>query len=87
MTCTKTGCHAYLAEYQEYVYGDAYEIGGVAVLRVVQRSFEGPIQGRLHYSILTVDEWFDKGREGLPASTLISANFINHGYDGKELPQ
>lgn len=85
MTCTKTGCHAYLAEYGEYVYGDAFEIGGALVLRIVQRSFQGPIIDRVHYSVARVGEWFDK--DGHPVSTLIATRFNNHGYDGKPVDQ
>lgn len=85
MTCTKTCCHAYIAEYGEYVYGDAFEIAGVAVFRIVQRSFSGPIMDRVHYTVAEIGEWFDKDRTDSPVSTLIAKRFNNHGYDGKEI--
>lgn len=81
MTCIKTGCHAYLAEYGKYVYGDAYEVGATVILRISQRSFDGPLSKRLHFTVHRIGQWFDKDREDV-VSTLISNHTVNHGYEG-----
>lgn len=84
MQCTKTGCHVYLKEYGEYVYGDAHMVGNVLVLRIVQRSFSGPLADRLHYEVGQAEGWFDKNRSD-GSSTLLTTQYIDHGYEGKEL--
>jgi len=81
MKCTKTGCQVFIAEYDEYVWGDAFEVGGIALFRIVVRSRE-PFAANLHYTVFSTDQWFDKDRADVPASTLISSVFTNHGYEG-----
>ena len=78
MTCTKTGCHIYIEPYQEWAYGDAFELGSVAYFRIVQRSFT-PLDRVQHYTVVDYDSWFDK--DGT-VSTLISDAFVSHGYEG-----
>lgn len=84
MHCTKTGCHVHVAEYGEYAYGDAFEIAGVAVFRIVQRS-RRPLQSKLHYTVAEIGEWFDKDSSTVRTSTLIAKRFNNHGYDGRDI--
>lgn len=86
MSCTKTGFIGYITCYQEWVYGDAFELSGVAYFRIVQRSRErlGPIR---HYTISDFDAWFDKEKtSGDRPSTLVTSTFLNHGYDGVTEP-
>lgn len=95
MTCTKTGALIYIEQYNEYAYGDAFEVTGsaednnpVAYFNIVLRS-RSPINGILkHYTVHDFDNWFgphdlDTSIEG--RSFLISANFTNHGYNGVPL--
>ncbi len=85
MNCMKTGCHVYLKNYGEYLYGDAFESADnkVALFRIVERSRK-PLFNRLHYTIEESSQWFDKDKEGA-TSTLIAFDFKNHGYEGKEI--
>lgn len=85
MTCTKTGCHIFIPQYQLYAYGDAFELNSVACFRLVQNS-RLPLSSHLHYTVITADSWFDKEQQRSPISTLISLNFTNHGYEGKPIP-
>ena len=87
MTCTKTGCHIKIAEYNEFAYGDAFEVNGVAIFRIVDRSHSGPMLSAIHYTVHRVDEWFDKDNPTANNSTLITGSFENHGYEGKAVDQ
>lgn len=85
MPCIKTGAHAYLEEYDEWVYGDMHSYAnpaGVAfppfyVFRVSQqmRTPHFPIK---HFTIHKVlADWKDQ-----PYGTILSSNVTNHGYEG-----
>jgi hypothetical protein len=67
MTCTKTGCHAFLRPYNEYVFGDAFEVDGVAIFRIVERRRE-KFEPTVHYTIDDYSNWFDMGKS---LSTLV----------------
>ncbi len=82
MACTKTGCHVYLPEYQEWAYGDAFEYNGVAYFRFVSRE-RTPICKVKHYTI-TIESEFDKPTDG-NCQTVIASTFVNHGYEGVPL--
>jgi hypothetical protein len=71
MPCTKTGCHAFIECYNEYVYGDAFELDSVAYFRIVKRQ-RHPIRPTLDYTIYTYDTWHDKDAR---VSTLITNQF------------
>lgn len=79
MACIKTGCLAYIEPYDEWAYGDAFELDGVYYFRLVQRFFEHPKNVPLHFTIHGYDNWFDKDTK---MSTLISSVVTNHGYEG-----
>jgi hypothetical protein len=90
MTCIKTGCLAYLHQYGEYVYGDAFEVNGVLILRIVWRGRPEQIQSaefgtRRHVTVCLIAEWWDKDLTKQDfTTTLVSEPYgwINHGYDG-----
>jgi len=81
MTCTKTGCHIYIWPYQEYAYGDAFEIGPTAYFRLVQRSFT-PLFPMIHYTVRDIADWFDQDGSSQRPSTLISHDWVSFGYEG-----
>jgi hypothetical protein len=94
MQCIKTGCLAYLEEYGEYVYGDAFEmeldagpgsLTSVYVFRLCDRSFR-PINGKnLHFRVHSINHWFDEERTSEQVnSTLIATSVDNYGYVGKQ---
>ena len=60
MRCLKTGCLAYLEEYGQYVYGDAFIDNGVVVLRVCQVYSPSASVGECHLTIHEVGQWWDK---------------------------
>lgn len=77
MTCIKTGAHAYLEEYNEWVYGDMHRCGQSFVFRVAQTEFT-PIYTHKHFTIHSIDQWWkDK-----PYGTIIACSATNHGYEG-----
>jgi|DEB0MinimDraft_12_1074336.scaffolds.fasta_scaffold07182_6 hypothetical protein len=81
MKCTKTGCHIFISDYDEWAYGDAFEGNGLALFRLVVTDRK-PLRDVVHYTVFTCDVWFERDNPEQPTSTLISANFINHGYKG-----
>ena len=81
MSCTKTGCHVLIDPYGEYAHGDAFELGDIAYFRIVRRSRK-PMKDVIHYTIRDYDAWFDKNGD---VSTLITDDWISHGYDGVKL--
>ena len=83
MTCIKTGFHGYVAEYGEYVYGDAYQSGAMHYFRICERS-QKPLNRKLHFTITQIADWFDKDAEG-QNSTLIASITYNHGYEGETI--
>lgn len=85
MTCIKTGCHACIEPYNEWVYGDAFEFNGVLLIRVCERSFK-PISGRRHFTVSNVAHWFDdRHTSGDRNSTMVvePGDWVNNGYDGE----
>ena len=88
MQCIKTGCSAFLVQYGEWVYGDAYETpSGDLVIRVAGRDRAGPLNAsNRHFTVLDVSHWFDDRERNMQQhnSTLIAARgmFTNHGYEG-----
>lgn len=87
MPCTKTGFHGYLEPYDEYVYGDAFEILGVAYFRICQRSRE-PLFSKLHYTIHNWETFFDEDaiKKGGNATMICAPlSWTFYGYGGKEI--
>lgn len=88
MQCIKTGCSAFLAEYGEWVYGDAYATrNGDLVIRVAGRSNAGPLNASpRHFTVLEVEHWFDDRETNMQLrnSTILVPRgmFSNHGYKG-----
>jgi hypothetical protein len=94
MTCIKTGCVAYLDQYQEWVHGDAYQYGDTIVIRVVHRTYDlkelAQFGNVRHFTILNINDWFDKEKTSQKTlSTLIApeSRVIDHGYEGIYEPQ
>lgn len=79
MTCIKTGAHIYLAPYDEYLYGDAFEVNGVYYFRICERSLK-PLLPVLHFIVNDYANWFDK--DTARDSTLVATHCHNHGYEG-----
>lgn len=85
MKCIKTGCLAYLVEYGEYVYGDAFESArGDLVIRCAMAGRDASqFPGKRHFTVEKVDEWFDRYKTSMDRnSTLIAKQATNHGYEG-----
>lgn len=85
MTCIKTGCHAYLEEYDEWLYGDAYEFMNPAgnafpsiyAFRIAEMRL-GPRYSIKHFTIHRIlAKWDDK-----PYGTILATYVTNHGYEG-----
>ncbi len=94
MECIKTGCHIFLEEYQEYAYGDAFELAldindgeyeeKVLFFRLCARSRK-PIRPIEHFIVRRIAQWWDADKTSMMQnSTLIAsaANCKNHGYEG-----
>lgn len=84
MRCIKTGAHAWLEQYQEWVYGDAFELSGHLVLHLCYRGHM-PARPVKHFTVSIVDHWFDDATTSLlHQSVLVSGHmaFADHGYDG-----
>tara|TARA_R110000782_G_C14819205_1_gene413795 strand:- start:12860 stop:13132 length:273 start_codon:yes stop_codon:yes gene_type:complete len=81
MKCIKTGCHLFLANYGEFLRGDAFEGEGVLLFRISDRSRK-PLDTNLHFTVKHESIWFDKDDA---RSTLLAyeRNVRNHGYQGK----
>lgn len=79
MNCLKTGCYCFIEQYSAYAYGDAFLGNNTFVFRLVDVKYNGPRQGKLHFTIHDVGLWFDKDSR---VSTLISDDVTYHGYDG-----
>jgi hypothetical protein len=89
MSCIKTGCVAYLAQYNEWVYGDAHEfphrtlvIRAVAKIRNPHELVEfGNVR---HFTVSRMAEWFDRPTRRGETSTIIACDlgWSNHGYEG-----
>lgn len=103
MTCIKTGCVAYIEDFEQWVYGDAHSYGapdsyaekqGVLVIRAVlstEKISELREFGWVrHFTVKRVAEWWDANKTSMNQnSSLISnpGNWINHGYDGIAEPR
>jgi len=94
MECIKTGCHVYLPHYNEWAYGDAFELelsGGpgelvyVYVFRLCARELK-PLRPVKHFTIHNIQHWFDEDRTSqIINSTLIATSVTDHGYEGVPL--
>lgn len=86
MRCIKTGCLAYLVEYGEYVYGDAFESArGDLVIRCVWAGRDpSQFPTKRHFTVEKIDEWFDRDKtNGIQRqSTVVAKLATNHGYEG-----
>jgi hypothetical protein len=86
MQCIKTGCSAYLEEYGEHIYGDAFQTaGGALVVRCCYRGRENELGNRRHFTIRRIAHWFDDDKTGMAQnSTMIvePAGYVDHGYEG-----
>ncbi len=94
MSCIKTGCVAFLTQYNEWVYGDAYQYGDNFVIRAVMRTRDKSKLsefGRVrHFTVFNIFEWFEKDQTSQQIiSTIIAPNddVINHGYEGMLDPE
>lgn len=67
----------------EWAYGDAFEVGNVAIFRLVSRSRK-PLYGKMHYWVRNIEHWFDQQAH---TSTLISDDFTSFGTDGMQINQ
>lgn len=88
MNCIKTGCSAYIQEYGEWVYGDAYEFNGALIIRVCQRT-RNPYDNR-HFTVARVDHWFDEDKSSMAHNSTLFAHagaWVGHGYDGMPEPR
>jgi hypothetical protein len=77
--CERTGAVIFLAPYATFIRGDAFPIGEEHILfRVNNRSThnDAPVH---HYHVYEVDRWFDEGAE---TGTIITDNYVYHGYEG-----
>lgn len=90
MICEKTGCHAYIEAYGEYLYGDLFRANNVYLMRVCQISHE-PLGPRLHAAFRgnSPMQWFDKDKtSGEQNSTLVFTSVVGSvwfDYAGEEL--
>lgn len=87
MNCDKTGFHAHLVPHNLYIYGDAYSIYEVLILRICEVSRE-PLYRVKHYTINNWANWFDENRTSMAHnSTMLCAptDYKSHGYDGVPL--
>lgn len=101
MTCTKTGAHILIKPYNEYVYGDAFEISVIdekLFMELAYNDFLSGIADVAYFRIVqrgfkplaptlhyTVHNYVDWWDKDGPISTLITKNFTNHGYNGVTL--
>lgn len=88
MECLKTGCHAYLQQYDLYAYGDAHvdrAANGLLVLRIVDLSQGIPVSDNpiVHIDVAEISEWFDRNTTAPHhPSTLLTRHWHWWGYDG-----
>lgn len=83
MQCEKTGCCAYLHEYDLWVYGDSFRDDRTKMLmfRISGTSMDRPINGDvIHYSVGVTSQWWDRDKQ---VSTLIAAESMYFGYEGR----
>lgn len=91
--CIKTGALICVEEHKEFAYGDAFELeidGGpgsliqVYFFRLVARSYEPINGGLLHFTVHSIDQWWDDNKTSMEhTSTLVATSVTNHGYQGK----
>lgn len=83
MNCEKTGCVAYLHEYQHWVRGDSFRTKrGDLVIRVSSRHHSEP--GPVNYEVRRIDHWFDNRGEGTSTMFVSLDDFEYYGYNGDE---
>lgn len=84
MICEKTGCDVYIVPYGVWAHGDAHKLdNGTYIFRLSCPSLE-PIYNRLHYTIHSLEHWFDRHNT---YSTLIAVDVTYHGYAGVREPE
>jgi hypothetical protein len=84
MTCVKTGCHIYLAEYREWAYGDAFEVDDVAIFHIVERGFE-PLREVKHFTIHRLTHTFGPRNPTMDNTGILISGmgyWETHGYNG-----
>lgn len=94
MTCIKTGCHIFIEPLGEFAYGDAHEVDGTYIFRLVRYS-GGPIYDVLHFFVRDYVYLWDRNRTEGDAnnygasSTLVSyrSSVTDHGYAGTQIAQ
>lgn len=94
MTCIKTGAHVYLADYGEWIYGDAFLIEGTFILNTNVPPSRKAFRDLVHYSVASnpqqlcfgTDHSADAGIKVLQENggVLIVPfdQVIEHGYEG-----
>ena len=103
MTCIRTGCVAYLRQYGEWVYGDAFTYGGylgdpentgILCLRLVWKGHKSEELAQFgnvrHFTVDHIVDWWDEDRTSMKQNSTLLApprGWINHGYDGIPEPK
>lgn len=85
MQCIKTGCTAYLEDYEEYIHGDLFELkSGQYLMRVCWRGHEPP-RDKINIRVLLIEHWFDDGikHSTNENSTLLIRAHSGLSYEGK----
>lgn len=87
MPCTKTGAQIYLATHDEFLYGDAFELNGVAYFNLATRGFSADHGSQIHYAVYDYDTWLNQGLENsiIHGSLLVTADYKSLGYTGMGL--
>lgn len=82
MNCIKTGAHVYLDPYDEWAYGDAFQLGDHTYFRLYAKDFK-PIRPVKHFTVYMIDQWWDEDKTSMEQnSTLIATAWRYHGYEG-----
>lgn len=79
MTCVKTGCHIYIEPYQEYAYGDAFEIEpwlpSISAKMLRELSCNGYLS-----DIKDIAYFHLVGRSMTPINGLLEVHYTIHDY-------
>lgn len=80
MQCIKTGCHAYIENYGEHLYGDLYKHNGTYLMRVCHISRDPILTSEVHCLFREGSspmQWFDKDKTSQEQnSTLVFIDTI-----------
>ena len=86
MSCIKTGCVAYLADYGEWIYGDAFDHNGVLVVRTVFRTRDakdleefGDVR---NFTIHRTAHWWDEKATSMKQNSTVISERGNWHQDG-----